>query len=43
VLDQQLVAEARAAVHLQRQPAEVTNPLLAGLDDRAPLAPERAR
>ena len=41
LLDQQLVAEARAPVHLQRQPAEVADTLLARLHDRAPLAPER--
>ena len=40
--DQQLVAEARAAVHLQRQPAEVADPLLASLQDRPALAPQRS-
>ena len=43
VLDQQLVAEARAAVHLEREPAEMPDPLLTGLHDRAPLAPEGTR
>ena len=33
----------RAAVHLEHQPAEVADLLLAGLQDRAPLAPQRPR
>src|SRR5919204_3326004 len=42
-LDQQLVAERRAAVHLERQSAEIPDALLARFQDRAALAPERAR
>ena len=43
LLDQQLVAEARAPVHLEREPTEVPDPLLARLYDRPPLAPQRSR
>ena len=42
-LDQQVVAEGRVAVHLERQPAEVADPLLPRLQDRAPLTTESPR
>jgi hypothetical protein len=43
MLDQELVAEARAPVHLEREASQVADPLLAGLHDRPPLTPQRAR
>ena len=42
-LDQQILAEAVAPVHLERQAAEVAEPVLAHAHERAALATELAR
>src|SRR5213079_2809893 len=42
VLAEQVLPELLPAVHLHRQAAEVAEQLLAGLQNRAPLPPERA-
>src|SRR5204862_4657269 len=42
-LDQQVLAELVASVHLQHQPAEIAQALLANTPQRAPLAAELAR
>ena len=41
-LGEQVVAEAAAPVHLDEQAAEVAQRVLAGLQQRAPLAAEQA-
>jgi hypothetical protein len=43
LLDQQLVPKVRASVHLERQPAEVADSLLARLDDDPSLAAQSSR
>src|SRR3954454_19310268 len=43
LLDQEVVAEGRTPIHLEREPAEVANPLLPGLQDRAALAAQGSR
>ena len=43
LLDQEVLLELVAPVHLEHQAAEVADPLLARADERPPLAPQHAR
>ena len=42
-LEQQVLAEPVAPVHLEREPAEIAETLLANAQERTPLTPQRAR